>query len=35
MKHSYSLTHLGSYVDHIASIFIVKCPLFAGQETLI
>ena len=37
MKHSYSLTHLRSYMwtAYIASIFIIKCPSFAGQETLI
>ena len=35
MKLSYSLTHLRSYVDCIASIFIIKCSSFADQETLI
>ena len=34
IKHSYPLTHLRSYVDCIASIF-VNCSSIAGQETLI
>ena len=34
MKHSYFLTHLRSYLDCIASIFI-NCSSIAGQETLI
>ena len=34
MKHSYFLTHLTSYLDCIASMFI-NCSSIAGQETLI
>ena len=34
MKHSYFLTHLRSYLDCIASIFI-NCSSIVGQETLI
>ena len=34
MKHSYFLTHLRSYLDCIASIFI-NCSSIASQETLI